>query len=267
MKGTNVTTNPNYGKIKKISNFLDNNESKNASLNEARISKGDYLKKFQTLMYVNSKYFNLQKFFENKKQLKMENSEENFENEIKLLNKKRKKKKNNRLRRIESKGISNSFNKFKIFRKKKRLKFQKESCEKRFSSIDRKKIQVKNNIQSNQNSTFLIQSCIPLKSPAKRFSVLQSLILKKNYEKLAVKNKKNMNKSSNFSFPLNMLNSVKAKEGKRSSSKKREKSFFITTNKIKNSINTIRKKCKAFFTSNLKYWSTNPNGIHYRIDC
>lgn len=206
------------------------------SQGETQLSKGDYLKKFQTLMYVNSKYFNLQKFFENKKQLKMKNSEENFEQEMKLLSKKRKKRKLDRLRREDEKSLLSPFNKFRIFRKrKKKSASSKLALQKRYSSIERKKPLDKLQPMHEQNVNFLAQSCVPLESPAKRFSVLHSLLLEKKREAAdrsvkarprlpQVKKRKRAAKAGASLFNSQM------------------KSQFIATSKIKSSINTIRQK-------------------------
>lgn len=195
-------------------------------------------------MYVNSKYFNLQKFFENKKQLKMKNSEENFEKEMQLLSKKRKKRKNDRFRRENDKDILSPFNKFRAFRKRKKKSGPpKVALQKRFSSIDRKKLNPKSQPVQEQNTHFLAQSCVPLESPAKRFSVLHSLLLKKRHEE-APNERRSMENTVKIKAKLPQVKKRKRTEKLGTSLfNKKGKSLFITTSKIKSSINTIRKKC------------------------
>lgn len=211
------------------------------STNETQLSKGDYLKKFQTLMYVNSKYFNLQKFFENKKQLNMQNSEENFEKEIKILNKKRKKRKISRLLREEKKTGMKSMDKFRLFRKKKKSGPSFPGPKSRFSSMDRGVVKPGPQAKDKHASRFpLFQSQFPVNSPKHRFSVTSSLLNKK---------KINFKLPHNHEAPVITLKPPPKKQNppvlsdQTSIQRKKGKSVFLTSNKIKQSINMIRKKC------------------------
>lgn len=207
-----------------------NTESQPASQKEAT-AKGDYLKKFQTLMYVNSKYFNLQKFFESKKQLKVDGSQENFDEEAARLDKRRRRKRLERLRR-EHKGPPSPFDGFRAFKKRRRAPPPKPTLRKRFSSVDRKR---PDEAAHESNAQFLAQSCVPLESPAKRFSVLHLLLLKKAGE--TAKRPRTSAKKPGRAAPERRQPRPGA-----SLFDKQGKSGFVTASKIKSSINTIRQK-------------------------
>jgi hypothetical protein len=240
-KGTTDTKEQGIG-----NSVISEQETKVVSTNKTRLSKGDYLKKFQTLMYVNSKYFNLQKFFENKKQLNMQNSEENFEEEIKILNKKRKKRKISRLMREKKKVNIRSMDKYKLFKKRKRLDSSYTKIKNRFSIMDRKVLANNRSVSKNSKAQLLIQSCLPMNSHMKRFSMAPQVFPKNRLEfKLPIK--RNVRNGDPQSSGSNESKSSKSSRSKttlnRSTSK--GKSLFMASNKIKASINMIRKKCNT----------------------